>query len=163
MKLFNKILVQSRFSRVVLHPNVIIPHGLCLIELIDRKPALGGLEKDQALRNFLTATSDSKPAIMPSSQSGLVETGVAAGATGARIFDTLFEPEFAVYTFPSASSAIPSGLVPVIPRMSAVAVMANIRATEPMNMFVRVLIVAKEANTPRCGAVVSFIGSLVPD
>jgi hypothetical protein len=49
--------------------------------------------------------------------------------------------------------------VPVVPRMSAVAVMANIRATEPTNMFVRVLIVANEANIPRCGAVaVGFAG-----
>ncbi len=46
--------------------------------LANKKPALGGLEKAQALRSFLTATSDSSPAIMPSSQIGLVGTGVAA-------------------------------------------------------------------------------------
>ena len=45
-------------------------------------------ELTQALRNFLTATRDNKPAMMPSSHSGLVGTGVAtvgtdgAGATG---------------------------------------------------------------------------------
>ena len=55
---------------------------------------------------------------MPSSQSGLVGTGVAA--TGARIFDTLFEPEFAVYTLPAASMAIAIGRVPVVPRMDGV-------------------------------------------
>ena len=37
-------------------------------------------EPIQTLRSFLTATSDSSPAMMPSSQSGLVGTGVAAGA-----------------------------------------------------------------------------------
>ena len=35
--------------------------------------------------------------------------------------------------------------------------MANIRATDPTNMFVRVLIDANEANIPRCGAVVEII------
>ena len=69
------------------------------------------------------------------------------------IFDTLLEPLLAVYTFPAVSSASPFGLMPVVPRMSAVAVMANIRATEPTKMFVSVLIVAKEASTPRCGTV----------
>ena len=39
----------------------------------------------------------------------------------------------------------------------AVAVMANIRATEPTNTFVSVLIVATEANIPRCVAVVEVI------
>ena len=39
-------------------------------------------ELTQALRNFLTATRDSSPAMMPSSHSGLVGTGVAAGAGG---------------------------------------------------------------------------------
>ena len=39
----------------------------------------------------------------------------------------------------------------------AVAVMANIRATEPTNAFVSVLIDADEAKTPRCGAVVEII------
>ena len=36
----------------------------------------------QALRNFLTATKDNKPAMMPSSHSGLVGTGVATVGTG---------------------------------------------------------------------------------
>ena len=39
----------------------------------------------------------------------------------------------------------------------AVAVMANIRATDPTNMFVRVLIDANEANIPRFGAAITFI------
>ena len=34
----------------------------------NKKPALGGLEKAQALRSFLTATRDSSPAMMPSNQ-----------------------------------------------------------------------------------------------
>ena len=42
------------------------------------KPALGGLEKAQVLRSFLTATKDSSPAMMPSSHNGLIGTGVAA-------------------------------------------------------------------------------------
>ena len=55
--------------------------GPCVIELIDnKKPALGGLEKAQVLRNLLMPTSVSSPAMMASSQSGLVGTGVAAGA-----------------------------------------------------------------------------------
>ena len=50
--------------------------GAKLGELIpNKKPALGGLEKAQALRGFLMATRDSSPAIMPSSRSGLVGTG----------------------------------------------------------------------------------------
>jgi len=36
----------------------------------------------QALRNFLTATKDNKPAMTPSSHSGLVGTGVATVGTG---------------------------------------------------------------------------------
>ena len=48
--------------------------------ITNKKPALGGLEKDQALRSLLTATRDNSPAMMPSSHSGLVGTGVAAGA-----------------------------------------------------------------------------------
>ena len=49
--------------------------------LIDnKKPALGGLEKAQALRSLLMPTSDNSPTMMPSSHSGLVGTGVAAGA-----------------------------------------------------------------------------------
>ena len=43
----------------------------------NKKPALGGLEKAQALRSFLMPTSDSSPAMMPRSQIGLVGTGVA--------------------------------------------------------------------------------------
>ena len=39
-------------------------------------------ELTQALRNFLTATRDSSPAMMPSSHSGLVGTGVATVGTG---------------------------------------------------------------------------------
>ena len=55
--------------------------GSCVIGLIDnKKPALGGLERAQALRNLLIPTSDSSPAMMPSSHSGLVGTGVAGGA-----------------------------------------------------------------------------------
>ena len=54
--------------------------GSCVIGLIDnKKSALGGFEKAQALRSFLMPTSDSKPAMMPSSHSshsGLVGTGV---------------------------------------------------------------------------------------
>ena len=42
-------------------------------------PALGGLEKAQALRSFLTANRDSSPAMMPRSHSGLVGT---VGFTG---------------------------------------------------------------------------------
>ena len=42
----------------------------------------GPSELTQALRNFLTATKDNKPAIMPSSQIGLVGTGVATVGTG---------------------------------------------------------------------------------
>ena len=49
----------------------------------NKKPALGGLEKAQALRSFLTPTSDSSPAMMPRSQIGLVGTGVATVGTGA--------------------------------------------------------------------------------
>jgi hypothetical protein len=49
----------------------------------NKKPALGGLETAQALRSLLTATSVSSPAIMPSSQIGLVGTGVAVGAAAA--------------------------------------------------------------------------------
>ena len=45
----------------------------------------------------------------------------------------------------------------------AVAVMANIRATEPTNSFVSVLIVAKEASTPRCGAVVEVMRKSIRD
>ena len=45
----------------------------------NKKPALGGLETVQALRSFLMPTSDNKPAMMPSSQIGLVGTG---GFTG---------------------------------------------------------------------------------
>ena len=47
--------------------------------VVTKKPALGGLEKVQALRNFLMPTRDNKPAMMPSSHSGLVGTG---GFTG---------------------------------------------------------------------------------
>ena len=43
--------------------------------VVTKKPALGGLEKAQALRSFLMPTSDSSPAMMPSSHSGLVGTG----------------------------------------------------------------------------------------
>ena len=58
--------------------------GSCVIGLTNnKKPALGGLEKAQALRSFLTATRDSSPAIIPSSQIGLVGTGVAVGAAAA--------------------------------------------------------------------------------
>ena len=39
----------------------------------------------QALHNFLTATSDSKPTIMPRNQSGLVGTGVAAAGAGVAV------------------------------------------------------------------------------
>jgi len=45
----------------------------------NKKPALGGLEETQVLRSLLTATRDNKPAMMPSSHSGLVGTG---GYTG---------------------------------------------------------------------------------
>ena len=47
------------------------------------KPALGGLETAQALRSFLKPSSDSSPAMMPKSHTGLVGTGVAAGAGAA--------------------------------------------------------------------------------
>ena len=43
---------------------------------------LGGLEKAQALRRFLKPTSDSSPAMMPSSHRGLVGTGVAVDGGG---------------------------------------------------------------------------------
>ena len=50
-------------------------------------------ELTQALRNFLTATRDNKPAMMPSSHSGLVGTGVATvgtdGAGGAGVIGGL--------------------------------------------------------------------------
>jgi hypothetical protein len=39
-------------------------------------------ELTQTLRSFLTATKDSSPAMMPSSHSGLVGTGVATVGTG---------------------------------------------------------------------------------
>ena len=51
----------------------------------NKKPALGGLEKAQALRSFLTATRDSSPAIIPSSQIGLMGTGVAVGAAASAV------------------------------------------------------------------------------
>ena len=52
--------------------------------LSNKKPALGGLERAQVLRSFLTATRVSSPAMMASSHSGLVGTGVAvAGAAAA--------------------------------------------------------------------------------
>ena len=58
--------------------------GSCVIGLIDnKKPALGGLEKAQALRSFLIPTRDNSPAMMPSSHSGLVGTGVAADEAAA--------------------------------------------------------------------------------
>ena len=41
--------------------------------------SLGGLDEAQALRTLLLATSVSSPAIMPSSHSGPVGTGVVAG------------------------------------------------------------------------------------
>ena len=64
---------------MILSPPVEDPRWLCLIGLIDNKnPALGGLERAQALRSFLMPTSESSPAMMPSSHSGLVGTGVAA-------------------------------------------------------------------------------------
>ena len=54
--------------------------GAKLGELIaNKKPALGGLEKAQALRGFLMATRDSSPAMMPNSHGGLVGT---VGFTG---------------------------------------------------------------------------------
>jgi hypothetical protein len=47
----------------------------------NKKPALGGLEKAQGLHSFMKPTSDSSPAMMPSSHSGLIATVVtAAGA-----------------------------------------------------------------------------------
>jgi hypothetical protein len=39
----------------------------------------------------------------------------------------------------------------------AIAVMANIKVTDPTNTLVRVLMVANEASTPRCGAVVVLV------
>ncbi len=57
------------FSRITYSPNT----------TTNKKPALGGLEKAQVLRSLLIPTSDSSPAIMPSSHSGLVGTG---GFTG---------------------------------------------------------------------------------
>ena len=46
---------------------------------------LGGLEKDQVLCRFLKPTSDSSPAMMPSSHRGLVGTGVARYGGGAKV------------------------------------------------------------------------------
>jgi hypothetical protein len=45
-----------------------------LASLANKKPALGGLEKAQALRSVLMATRDNSPAMMASSHSGLVGT-----------------------------------------------------------------------------------------
>jgi hypothetical protein len=50
-----------------------------LASLDNKKPALGGLEKAQALRSLLMPSRDNSPAMMPSSHSGLVGTG---GFTG---------------------------------------------------------------------------------
>ena len=57
------------FSRITYSPNT----------TTNKKPALGKLEKAQVLRNLLMPTSVSSPAMMASSQSGLVGT---AGFTG---------------------------------------------------------------------------------
>ena len=57
----------------------------------------------QALRSFLKPTSDSKPAMMPSSHSGLVGTGVAtfgAGGTGATGVTLLLAAEAALVPTP---------------------------------------------------------------
>ena len=58
-----------RLSRITYSPHI----------TTNRKPALSGLEKAQALRGLLMRTSDSKTAIMLSSHSGLVGfTGIVA-------------------------------------------------------------------------------------
>ena len=59
-----------KLSRVTYSPNT----------TTNKKPALGGLEKAQALRSLLIPTRDSSPAMMPSSHSGLVGTGVETTA-----------------------------------------------------------------------------------
>ena len=58
-----------KVSRITYSPNTVT----------NKKPALGGLGEAQALRSFLIPSSDSSPAMMPNSHSGLVGTG---GFTG---------------------------------------------------------------------------------
>ena len=57
-------------------------------------------ELTQALRNFLTATRDSSPAMMPSSHSGLVGTGVAVAGDGATGVTLLLAAEAALVPTP---------------------------------------------------------------
>ena len=54
----------------------------------------------QALRSFLMPTSDSSPAMMPSSHSGLVGTGVAAAGAGATGVTLLLAAEAALVPTP---------------------------------------------------------------
>ena len=69
----------------------------------NKKPALGGLEKAQALRSFLIPTRDDSPAMMPSSHSGLVGTGVAADEAAASAVTLPVGPVSAVKTRSGAS------------------------------------------------------------
>ena len=82
-----------KVSRITYSPNT----------TTNKKPALGGLEKAQALRSFLMASSDSSPAMMPNSHSGLVGTGVAtvgSGGTGSKGVALLLAAEAALVPTP---------------------------------------------------------------
>lgn len=52
-----------------------------LASLVNKKLALGRLEKAQALRSFLIPTRDDSLTMIPSGHRGLVGTGVAKDAT----------------------------------------------------------------------------------
>ena len=81
--------------------------GSCVIGLTNnKKPALGGLGEAQTLRSFLMATSDNKPAMLPSSHSGLAGTG---GFTGI-VADNKARPELSERRFlPSVCFAASRG------------------------------------------------------